>query len=352
MTINECRRQELNKDLRSTEFYQKTLGTLVGGLIGDAIGTSTEGLHFREIEERFGRVTDFDGDGTDDTIMKYLLAEALIRTGGHATYDDWAQVWLERWDEIFGDKVGKFFQSVLHTAAKLRHHSIPRMAALGNMPSSSSAMCISPVGIVNACNPRQAAEQAYNIATLIHVHDVSFCQDGAAAMAAAVAAAFDRDATIDTILTAALEVIVPVSGQEMRKLIEDALQLAYEMNDYRRFRAAVYARERRFFRRLICDSRETIPITLALFYLAKGDPEKTVLYGANFGRDADTIATMGGAIAGAFRGIEGIRADWIEKAQQMTTISQADLAERLVRTAQAKYELQEPARKAFAVLWE
>ena len=52
-------------------------------------------------------------------------------------------------------------------------------------------MCISPVGIVNACNPQQAADQTYNLASLIHVHDVSFCQDGAAAMAAAVAAAFD-----------------------------------------------------------------------------------------------------------------------------------------------------------------
>ena len=150
----------MEQELQSTEFFQKTVGSLIGGLIGDAIGTPTENMRYPEVEEKFGWVADFDSDGTDDTIMKYLLAEALIRTEGYATYDDWAQVWLDRWDDIFGDKVNKFFQSVLHTAVKLRHHIIPRMTALGNMPSSSSAMCIAPVGIINACNPRQAAEQA------------------------------------------------------------------------------------------------------------------------------------------------------------------------------------------------
>ena len=38
------------------------------------------------------------------------------------------------------------------------------------------------------------------------------------------------------------------------------------------------------------DSRETVPLTLALFRLADG---------ANLGRDADTIASMCGAIGGA-----------------------------------------------------
>lgn len=322
----------------------------MGGLIGDAIGTPTENVPYPKIEEQFGWVADFDCDGTDDTVMKYLLAEALIRTEGYATYDDWAQVWLDQWEDIFGDKVGKFFQSVLHTAVKLRRHSIPRMAALGNMPSSSSAMCISPVGIVNAGNPRQAAEQAYNLASLIHIHDVSFCQDGAAAIAAAVAAAFHPEATVDSIVEAALSAIVPVSGQEMLSLITDVLAVANETQDYKKFRQTIYAREADFFRRIACDSRETIPITLALFCLAEGDVEKMVTYGANFGRDADTIATMGGAIAGAYQGISGIRADWVQKAQQLTGVDQADLAERLILTAQAKFDSQESARQGFTAI--
>ena len=336
---------------KSSNIYQKTVGCLIGGLIGDAIGTPTEGMSYLDINKKYGWVADFDCDGTDDTVMKYLLAEALIRTDGFATYDDWAQVWLDHWNEIFGDKIGKFFYSVLHTAIKLRDHSIPRMAALGNMPSSSSAMCIAPVGIVNACNPRQAAAQAYNLASLIHIHDVSFCQDGASAIAAAIAAAYSPTATVGSILEAAANAVVPISGQEMLSLINDALAVANQESDYETFRQKIYADQSHFFRRIMCDSRETIPITLAIFRLAEGDLEKTVTYAANFGRDADTIATMGGAIAGAFQGVNSIRSDWVEKARRVTSVDQDELAERLIRTSQAKFDSQQIVRQEFLAIW-
>jgi ADP-ribosylglycohydrolase len=323
---------------------------LIGGLIGDAIGTPTEGMSYADIESKFGWVDDFDCDGTDDTIMKNLLAEALISTDGFASYDDWAQTWLDNWDAIFGDKVGKFFISVLHTAVKLHEHSTPRMAALGNMPSSSSAMCIAPVGIVNACNPRQAAEQAYNLASLIHIHDVSFCQDGAAAIAAAVAAAFLPSATVDSILNAALNALIPVSGKEMVDLISNVLETANQASDYKAFRRTVYD-DGQFFRRILCDSRETIPLTLALLRLADGDVEKMVTYAANFGRDTDTIGTMGGAIAGAYQGINEIRTDWVEKVQQVTDIDQDKMAEQLILTSRAKFDSQQAARQDYLAMW-
>jgi ADP-ribosylglycohydrolase len=332
---------------KPTILYQKTLGCLLGGLIGDAIGTPTEGLDDRQIEAQFGWVSDFHSDGTDDTVMKDLLAEALVRTGGYATLDDWAQVWLDNWQAIFGDKLGKFFVSVIHTAQKLKRHAVPRMAALGNMPSSSSAMCISPVGIVNACNPAGAALQAYNLASLIHVHDVGFCQDGAAAMAAAVAEAMHPEATVERVLQAAVRAIVPRSGQEMRGRVSRALDLARASGDYHAFRHAVYARQDTFFCRITCDSRETIPLTLALFLLGDGDVERCVTYAANLGRDADTIGTMCGAIAGALGGVEGIRGDWAEKAKSLARTDQEALAQRLAQVAMAKVEREGEARAAF-----
>jgi len=340
----------MDKKLRSTVIYRKTLGCLLGGLIGDAVGTPTEGKAPADIEKQFGWLADFSSDGTDDTVMKNLLSDALIRSGGYATYDDWAQVWVEQYHEHFdksAKKVGKFFQSVLHTAAKLQRHSIPRMAALGNMPSSSSAMCISPIGVVNACNPAQAAAQAYNVASLIHQHDVGFCQDGAAAMAAAVAEAFSPDASVESIVRASLAAIVPVSGEEMRQAIERAVAVARETKEYKTFRDAIYRQRELFFKRITCDSRETVPLTVALFLLAQGDVEKCVTYGANFGRDADTIASMCGAIGGALRGVESIRSDWVEKAKKVTARDQEELAESLAAVALAKSERE---RKAQGVL--
>jgi len=333
-------------DLRATVLYDKALACLLGGLVGDAMGTPSEGKHYQQIEAQYGWIADFEGSGTDDTVMKSLLAEALIRSDGYATLDDWAQTWLDDWQAIFGPKVAKFFISVLHTAHKVRRHSVPRMAALGNMPSSSSAMAISPVGIVNACNPRQAAQQAYNLASLIHTHDVAFCTDGAAAMAAAVAAAFLPGATISSVLDAAQSVILPLSGREMRERIAAALALAAELGDYRAFRQAVYAQESRFFCAIQCDSRETIPLTLAVLWLSDGDTEKAVTFGANLGRDADTMATMAGSVAGALQGMAGIKAAWRARLGEAALLEQEQLAVRLAAVALSK-AAQERAAQAW-----
>ena len=327
--------------------YQKALGCLVGGVIGDAMGEPTENKHYRDIEANLGWVNDFQGGGTDDTVLRDLLAKALIRTGGYATLDDWAQVWLDEWDAIFGPKTAKFFVSVLHTARKLRIQGEPRMAALGNVPCSSSAMCIAPVGIVNACNPRQAALQARNLASLINVHDAAFCQDGAAAIAAAVAAAFDPAATVDAILDASVRYLEVVSGRAMREAIARALDCARASGDYVAFRATIWADPDPYLQTAKINSLETVPITLALVWLADGEVETALTYAANFGRDADTMAAMAGAITGALRGIEGIRAEWVERACRCADVDQRELAADLAETARRKMSTERETQAVF-----
>src|SRR5439155_16662858 len=126
----------------------------------------------------------------------------------------------------------------------------------GNMPSSSSAMAIAPVGIVNAGHPRAAAAQAQELGSLIHTGAVGFCQDGAAAVAAAVAAAMIPGAALDDVLAAATAYLKPTSGALMRGLILDALSLARETGEYRAFRATYH---QRFRQTIACDSRQPIP---------------------------------------------------------------------------------------------
>jgi ADP-ribosylglycohydrolase len=342
--------QIAERAVTSTALYDKTLGSLLGGIIGDAMGTPCEGKTYQWIEENLGWVDDFTSDGTDDTVMKDLLAQALIRTDGNATLDDWAAVMLENWDAIFGPKINKFFVSVIHMAHKLKRHSVPRMAALGNMPSSSSAMCISPVGIVNACDPRGAAMQAYNLGSLIHQHDVGFCQDGAAAMAAAVAAAYIPGATPASVLAAATAYIPTLSGAEMLGRIEAMRAVARRTKEYKAFRAAIYADEERFFTQITCDSRETIPITLALLELADCDVERSLTYAANFGRDADTVASMAGAIAGALHGSRGFEPAWIEKVKQYASRDQDEMARQLAETALKKRQAAQEVGRVFATI--
>ncbi len=319
--------------MTNEHILSKAHGCLLGGLIGDAMGTPTENMEPAAIAAKYGWVEDFSGDGTDDSILKYLLCDALIATDGYATADDWAAAWLDQRAQITGPKQNRFFVSVKQTLTKLSAGYLPREASIGNLASSSSAMSIAPVGIVNAGHPRAAAAQAQELGSLIHSGDVAFCQDGAAAIAAAVAAGFAPDATVESVLDAAVRYLKPISGAEIRDLITEALTLAHESNEYTTFRAAYH---QRFRRPIACDSRETVPSTLALCWLAKGNPRDAIIYGANFGRDTDTIATMAGAICGALSGIAGLPEAWVNKIAQNSFGDQQQLAGTLTDVAMRK----------------
>ena len=78
-----------------------------------------------------------------------------------------------------------------------------------------------------------------------------------------------------------------------------------------------------------------MPIALGLLLATGGDYTETVLGGVNYGRDADSIASMGGALAGALGGTAALRADWTE---QVATAS--------------RYDLEEPGRTMAAVAVE
>jgi len=132
--------------------------------------------------------------------------------------------------------------------------------------------------------------------------------------------------------------------------IDAALALARQMGEYKAFRAAIYERSAEFFCRLICDARETVPLTLALLSLAGDDLERGVTYAANFGRDADTLGSMVGSIIGALVGIDGVKPAWLHKVRQVAAVDQEALAERLAEVAVAKYRAELAAQADLAAI--
>lgn len=308
------------------------LTVVVGARVGDAMGAPTEGLDPAEIEERFGWVQEVSGDGTDDSLMAELLADALVACDGRAGADEWAAQWVAHRDRMLAIRE-RFFISVLHTAEKLADGGNPRRVAAGTMPSSSSAMCIWPVGLVNAGNPRAAAAQAYALAALIHVGEVDFCQDGAAAVAAGVAAGLRADATVGDVCDEATAALHPTSGEEMRGLISSAVALARQAERYESFRERYHAG---FRRPIACDSRETVPAAFALATLADGDLRRGVEFAVNLGRDTDTIATMTGALCGALCGPGAIPERWVTGLGSEALAGAEDVAARLAQVARTK----------------
>jgi hypothetical protein len=114
--------------------------------------------------------------------------------------------------------------------------------------------------------------------------------------------------------------------------IKAGVALARASDGYDDFRAGFYAEllrpwpHRHTGWSIAVDPRESVPAALGIFYLVDGDPAETILGCANFGRDADTIATIGGAISGALRGGARIPSSWIELVTAACPVDQEALA--------------------------
>lgn len=328
--------------MKDSLLYKKTYGCLLGGLIGDAMGAPAEGKTYQEIAEKFGEITDFEGAGTDDTIIKHILCEAILNNDGYVTADEFAVAFSNN-----RDKFRRWYTPVRNQFCLVEAEMVlPVYGGMGSQQSSSSAMAIAPMGLINACRPRQAALETYDVAGLIHGERATACRDGACAIAASVAEAMKRDATVESVLDASTRYLHKTSSQEMIGCITNALELAREQGEYKAFREAFYESSLRLAAPTSSDSRETVPCTLALVYLSGGDVRQGILYAANFGRDADTIACMVGGICGAFQGVDGLGDDWVAKATA-TVKGQAELASKLAQVAVSKAQA---ARQAAALL--
>ena len=293
----------------STGLEDRISGCLLGGMIGDAMGAPGEGKTFQQIQERFGPegITTFQGVGTDDTAIREQLIDAILLEEGFVTCDAFA----ESFSRFRQANYGQWWVPVRNAFHKFDSKvTLPIDTGWGNAPSSSSAMAISPMGILNAANPLQAALETFGVASFLHGGPSGFCRDAACAMAAAIAEAFHPQATVATIVAAATKYLPPVSAREIIHCVETTRRMAQEAGGYEAFRERFYATS---LREEQCDSRETVPVTLALFEMMAGDPEQAILQAANFGRDADTIATMVGGLCGAFRGASGLPEHWREK---------------------------------------
>ena len=145
---------------------------------------------------------------------------------------------------------------------------------------------------------------------LTGAHQSSYGREAAGVLAAAVAEAMRPDATAESVV----EVTLRLAKDATRTAIEAVAEAASTLDGWRdgglaTLRAAFapfdsvgehYARPAQNARipsRL--HSIEEVPIALGLLLATRGDYTETMLGGVNYGRDSDSIASMGGAIAAA-----------------------------------------------------
>ena len=324
----------------------KAVGALAGAAVGDALGGATEGWTPEQIRERYGGwvtgiVAPFNpdwrharpiapyhkGDGhiTDDTLMTHALVEVYTKRRRHldayAMAADFVPLLIDekRWvPELEADALllSRIFLAEKWLVARLHYgHVDPREAGVGNIVNCGAAMYMAPVGVVNAADPTAAYGEAIDLAG---AHQSSYGREAAGVYAAAVAAAMAPDATVSDVVEAcvevahdgtraAIEAVCSVTASDWHSAIP-LLRKAVEPFDTvgPEYRAPAMDARRPSRTRSI----EEFPVALGLVLLTDGSYSEAVLGGVNYGRDADSIASMAGAITGALGGVDVVPAEW------------------------------------------
>ena len=315
------------------DLFDAVYGCLIGGAIGDALGAPIEGLYYNEIREKHGKLTEFvpsyrgnTGGGylasrgepgvpgaiTDDSTLRHYMCLAIVRKGGRITPGDFARVWLEELNP------NRFWLNERIVLQKLQIGMNPWDTGRGQPPAGCATMAIAPMGIVNAGNPAQAYQDAFNIAS---INQDGENRDAAATVAAGVAAAFSPGATVESVVAAMFE----HSSDIVRRSLVLTMDLAEASGSVDEFAGKFYDRmldwtwpsrtwtKEHFFSG---SSLEFMPVVPALLRLLDGDVNACMVEGANFGRDCDTIGSIAGNIAGVLQGASAIRPDWIEECER------------------------------------
>ncbi|MDQ3700432.1 MAG: ADP-ribosylglycohydrolase family protein [Chloroflexota bacterium] len=319
-----------------TRLYDKIYACNAAGTIGNSMGDVTEGLTWRQIEERYGfvetllpqekqerhRASEWGPDFhykahsrppgmTEDGHERHrLMCEAIIRVGGRVTVWDLARAWVDLIDESkFGYLLGPQDQVILMSLkAGIPAHEVGRYAAWPGFIGTTKM--IEPVGLVNACNPRQAALDAYDVGRLKDVHGRAgrpgnYALEVAAGVAAGVAAAMKPAATVGGVIETVLGELSAVPRQE----VEDGLGWARQHKDWKALRALY---DDRYRGHPISNAVEILSSALAVFSLVDGDPRQALLAAVNFGRDCDCRAYVAGGLAGALHGTSTLPQEWID----------------------------------------
>ncbi|MCB9450681.1 MAG: ADP-ribosylglycohydrolase family protein [Anaerolineaceae bacterium] len=358
--------------------FMKTLGCLYGGAVGDALGAPAEWRLPDEIRSRYGYITDFvenwdgpsdigkgDGRYTDDTHMTQLLSRAYIEHGDHLDAYAFARRIVPmiaeetRWVPEYGREmllIERLFypEKWLYMRLSLANAE-PRQGGIGNMVNCGAAMYAAPVGVINAADPIQAYHEAISI---FSAHQQSYGLEAAGVMAACVAEAFNPGASVDSIV----EVALTLAKDGTRRAIAAVVDCARQYDDWKSALAPLREAVRPFdgaaetktmrgngtnnWQPSREHSIEELPIALGLLVVTGGDFEQSVLGGANYGRDNDSIAGMTGAISGAMHGVQTIRTAWIDRINQANRVNLTPLAHDLAALAQTLQQRQMMAAQA------
>ncbi|MBI9048910.1 MAG: ADP-ribosylglycohydrolase family protein [Anaerolineaceae bacterium] len=293
------------------EKIERAKGCMVGLACGDALGDVGRSDLFRK---RYGIITNFYGDArsTDDTEFAVLSARILLDCKGQLT----RQAVLDGWKKYILDQGGLFDRGgapLYGAVANLNRGMLPPQSGRFNVNNDDdgAAMRAAPFGVYAAGDPDKAAALAELDAEVSHYTDGIWA---AQAVAAAVSLAM-VGASVDAIWEQAISRIPEDSwlGYAMQladKICTDAGTIEDAWEDLHNV----------FWTPSHAQSAEAMPQIFSIFRLTGGDFKKGMFWACNFGRDADTIGAVVGALGGAIHGLQAIPDNWVERVRKPSGI--------------------------------
>lgn len=313
----------------------RATGCLLGLAVGDALGDLGRSDAYRQ---RYGIITTlYEGaKSTDDTEFAILTAQTLIDCRGNLTTEHLVASWKKYIIEQGGAKErgGKPLYGAI---ANLERGWLPPQTGLYNVQNNDdgAAMRIAPVGVICAGNPARAAELAAIDAQISHANDGIW---GAQAVAASVAVAL-ANATPEEIVAAG-RAYIP-EGSWLGYTMDHAMMLCREAKSIEEVWERLHTD---FWTPVHSMVAEALPQAYAVFLLTGGDFRRGMFWAGNFGRDADTISAIVGALSGAMHGTAVIPPAWIEKVRRPTGVclrfaAQRDIVEIAKQLVEIVYQL-------------
>ncbi len=295
-------KSELLKD--TPRLADRASACLIGHAIGDSFGDAARSP---ENQFRFGITTDFpDGPtpGTDDTEFALLTAHTLMNANGEIADAHVLESWRKHVLPLQELKRGG--ASEREAAANIRRGVLPPQSGAYNSHclSDGAAMRITPIGIVCAGDPERAKRLAEVESRISHSRDGIW---GAQAIAAGIAVAM-AGGNLNEILQTAVRT-TPVDSW-MRYTLEKAISIIDESETWEQAWTPLHYA---LWTEYKAAAPEAVASAFAVLKMANGDFQRSIILGGNFGRDADTIAAIAGALSGALQGLQGIPPKWIDK---------------------------------------
>jgi ADP-ribosyl-[dinitrogen reductase] hydrolase len=298
-------------------------GCFLGSAAGDAMGMPTEGYTAREISSLFGQVRDMlpapeghfhtgllAGQYTDDTEETLILAESMIEATGFSggRFADRLMEWGSAWalDERLNRGVGLTTKSSVEQMLS----GTPWQESGFGIPTCGSAMRAAPIGLLYHCDLGIVSRYADLQSICTH--------SGPAARAGSIAIASGVALCLMGIPKQAILRIASELSSRADKEFADRLMWAGSLLDIDPADALL----------AIGNSPAVFEAVPAAFYcFIRFEPLEGLIRAVNGGGDTDSIASMAGALSGAFYGTSWIPERWLSCLEGRVRIMQT--AERL-----------------------